>query len=101
MLALLALLLERLSSSSADGSGRRDGALQAGHATEQRIITEPGESALHVEASAVLAEDGIGVLDVGARESLDRILESCETSNNLYITVRIFSGLLKNEIVVI
>ena len=91
MLPLLALLLVRrgtLGSGSSDSArGWGDGALEVCQWAEERVLAELGQGGSDVESCAVLAEDGIGVLDVCGRERLDRILESRKTGDDLRWTI--------------
>lgn len=87
MLSLLALLLVRRGtlSSGRSESARRggDSALEACQWTEERVLAELGQGGSDVESCTVFTEDGICVLDVSSRESLNRVLESRETSDDL------------------
>jgi hypothetical protein len=79
MLPLLALLLivgtPRFSGAH--------GALQVPERAVEEVLANPGERGLDVEAGAVLAQHGVGVLDVGGREGLDGILEGGESGDDL------------------
>jgi len=83
MLSLLALLLVASGRfTSGIGLRRADGAVQFSK-FEERVVAELGQGRVNIEAGTVLAEDGIGVLDVSRRECLDGILKRCETGDDL------------------
>ena len=76
--ALLLLLL------GVDGGDLgRGGAAEAAEPAEERVVAEAGQGRLDLEAGAVLAEVGIGVLDVGGGEGLDGVLEGGEARYDL------------------
>lgn len=81
MCALLLLLLEV--GNAADGlDGWGAWSAQGPEVAEERLAEEAGGK---VESGAVLAEDGVGVLQVGGGEGLDRVLEGCEAGDDLVL----------------
>lgn len=94
MLSLLSFLLLL----GSFGLGRRRSAVQAGDATEQRVVAELRERMLDtgIEAGSMFAEDGIGVFDVGGGEGLDGVLKRRETGHNLRV-----DQYLRREIMVV
>lgn len=70
MLPLLALLLV----AAGNRLGRADGAMERPQSSEQRVVPESRKCCLYIETSTVFTENGIGVLDIRARECLDGIL---------------------------
>lgn len=85
MLPLLALLLVIrgvTASSSARFSSGADGALKV--SKQSRIVTKLAQAGINLCGGSMVSEDGVGVFDVGTRESLDGILKSRETGDNLF-----------------
>lgn len=84
VLSLLALLLVagRSIASSCRRLGWAGGAIQFPK-LEQRVLAQLGQRRLDVEPRTVLAEDGIGMFDVGGREGLDGVLQRGKSGDDL------------------
>lgn len=77
----LLLLFFGVGGGGLDGGG---GGAEAAQAAEEGVVAEAREGRLDFKAgAAVVAEVGVGVLDVGGGEGLDCILEGCETGYDL------------------
>jgi hypothetical protein len=87
VLPLLPLLLVGIASGEEGGTGGGlDGALEAGQAAEEGIVGELlVQGADDIEDADLLAQHGVGMLDVGGGEGLDSILEGCEAGDDLWM----------------